>query len=49
MVKCSPAAKEVASVALEVEQLMADYPNMVNSSKRLPKAKHHFKHVIVTT
>ena len=35
--KSSPVAKEVASLALEVEQLMADYPSIVNSSKKLPK------------
>ena len=44
--KCSLAAKEVASVALEVEQLIADYPSVVNSSKKLPKAKHQVKHLI---
>ena len=47
--KRSPAAKEVASVTLEVEQRMADYPSKVNSSKKLPKAKHQVKHVIETT
>ena len=47
--KGSPAAKEVVSVALEVEQLMADYPSMVNVSKKLPKAKHQVKHVIEST
>ena len=36
-------------MALEVEQLMVDYPSMVNSSKKLPKAKHQVKHVIETT
>ena len=41
--------KEVDSVALEVEQLMADYPSVFNSSKKLPKAKHQVKHVIETT
>ena len=41
--------KEVDSVALEVEQLMADYPSVVNSSKKLPKARHQVKHVIETT
>ena len=35
--KRCPAAKEVASVALEVEQLMADYPSVVNAIKKLPK------------
>ena len=39
---------KVARVALEVEQLMADYPSMVNSSKWLPKAKHHMEHIIET-
>ena len=42
----SPAAKEVASVALEVEQLMVDYSSVVNASKKLPKAKHQVKYVI---
>ena len=41
--------KEVDSVTLEVEQLMADYPSLVNSSKKLPNAKHQVKHVIETT
>ena len=27
-------------MALEVEQLMADYASLVNASKKLPKAKH---------
>ena len=36
-------------MALEVEQLMVDYPSMVNSSKKLPKAKHWVKDVIETT
>ena len=41
-------------MALEVEQLMAnylsvaDYPSVVSSSKKLPKAKHQVKHVIET-
>ena len=47
--KHSPAAREVASVALEVEQLMADYPSVVNAIKKLPKAMHQVKHVIETT
>ena len=38
--KRNQAAKVVASVVLEVEQLMADYPSVVNSSKKLPKAKY---------
>ena len=42
------AAKEAHSVAQEVEQLMAEYPSIVNASKNLPKAKHHGKHVIET-
>ena len=46
--KCSLAAKEVASVNLEVEQLTADYPSVVNASKKLPKAKNQVKHVIET-
>ena len=48
-VKRSPVAKEVASGALEVEQLMTDYPSMVNGSKKLPKAKYQVKHVMETT
>ena len=36
-------------MAQEVEQLMADYPSIVNASKKLPKAKHKVKHVIETT
>ena len=36
------------SVALEVEQLMADYPSVVNSNKNLPKARHQVKHIIET-
>ena len=47
--KGSKVTKEVDSVALEVEQLMADYPSVVNSSKKLPKARHQAKHVIETT
>ena len=43
------AAKEVASLVLEVEQLMADYPSVINASKKLPKAKHQVKHIIETT
>ena len=46
--KRSPVAKEVASVALEVEPLMAEYPSVVNDSKKLPKAKHQVKHIIET-
>ena len=42
-------AKEEEGVALEVEQLMVDYPSVVNSSKKLPKSKHQVKHVIETT
>ena len=42
------AVKKADSVAQEVEQLMADYPSVVNASKKLPKAKHHLKHVIET-
>ena len=41
-------AKEVASVALEVEPLMAEYPSVVNNSQKLPKAKHQVKHIIET-
>ena len=44
--KRSPVAKEVASVALEVEPLMAEYPSLVNDSKKLPKAKHQVKYFI---
>ena len=47
--KGSKVPKEVDSMALEVEQLMADYPSMVNSSKKLPKVRHQVKHVIETT
>ena len=47
--KCSPAAKKVASVALEVEQLMDDYTSVVNASKKLHKAKHQVKHIIEIT
>ena len=36
-------------VADEVEQLMAEYPGVVNNSKQLPRAKHHVEHVIETT
>ena len=43
------AVKKADSVAQEVEQLMADYPSIVNANKKLPKAKHHMKHVIETT
>ena len=43
--KSSQAAKEVNSVAQEVEELMADYPSVVNAGKKLPKVKH----VIETT
>ena len=32
-------AKEGDSVALEVEELMADYPSVVNAGKKLPKAR----------
>ena len=39
----------MSSVALEVEPLMANYPSVVNASKKLPKAKHQVKHVIETT
>ena len=39
----------MASVALEVEQLMADYPSVVNASKKLQKAKHQVKHATETT
>ena len=35
-VVAAAAAKEEEGVALEVEQLMADYPGVVNSSKKLP-------------
>ena len=42
-------AKKADSMALEVEQLMADYPSMVNSSKKLPKDKHQVKNVIETS
>ena len=35
-------------MALKVEQLMADYPSMMNFSKKLPKARHQVKHVIET-
>ena len=47
--KGSKVPKEVDSMVLEVEQLMADYPSMVNSSKKLPKVRHQVKHVIETT
>ena len=47
--KAAKEAKEADSVAQEVEQVMADYPSVVNASKKLPKAKHHVKHVIETT
>ena len=43
------AAREEEGVALEVEQLMADYPSVANSSKKLPKSKHQVKHIIETT
>ena len=36
-------------MALEVEQLLAYYSSVVNSSKKLPKAKHQVKHIIETT
>ena len=49
MVAAAAGAKEEESVALEVEQLMADYPSVVNSSKKLPKSKHQVKHIIETT
>ena len=38
-----------ASVAEEVEELMADYPGVVNSSQRLPVPHHQVEHVIETT
>jgi len=38
-----------ASMAEEVEELMADYPGVVNSSKRLPVPHHQVEHVIETT
>ena len=47
--KSSPAAKEADSIAKEVEELMAEYPSVVNAGKKLPKAKHQVKHVITTT
>ena len=47
--KAAKEAKEADSVAQEVEQVMADYPSVVNASKKFPKAKHHVKHVIETT
>ena len=43
------AAKEANSVTQEVEELMADYPRVVNAGKKLPKAKHQVKHIIETT
>ena len=47
--KSSQAAKEAHSIAQEVEELMAEYPSVVNAGKKLPKAKHQVKHVITTT
>ena len=47
--KRNQAARVVASVVLEVEQLMADYPSVVNSSKKLPEAKYQVGHMIETT
>jgi len=37
------------SVAAEVEQLMADYPGVINNGKKLPKVRHRVEHVIETT
>ena len=36
-------------MAQEVEELMANYPSVVNAGKKLPKAKHQVKHIIETT
>ena len=38
----------VASMAMEVEQLMGNYPSVVNSSKKLLWAKHLVEHIIET-
>ena len=46
--KSSQVAREADSITQEVEELMADYPSVVNAGKKLPKAKHQVKHVIET-
>ena len=35
-------------MAMEVEQLMGNYPSVVNSSKKLLWAKHLVEHIIET-